>query len=169
MTTAVVFGTRVEFRNAAGGLIDSASFDSASAEFLSKMTEHFGAADKMYDDGLCAYNAYGEGFIVPYRSDGSYGAELIVIASDVNGIRVEIPSGISVGEEAAALAASVSPELKVDYEGHGRNWSLLYDVAGWWGLDTTEAQQYGAKAWVDDGTLTRIMVPATVGTMHTSC
>ncbi|WP_168626425.1 hypothetical protein [Cryobacterium sp. BB307] len=169
MTTAVVFGTRVEFRNAAGGVIDSASFDSAPTEFLSKMTEHFGAPDTTYDDGVCAYKTYGDGYVVPYQSDGSYSAELIVIASEVNGIRVEIPSGVSIGEDGTGLVDSVAPEFKADFDGDGRSWSLLYDVVGWWGLDTPLAYQYGAKAWVDDGVLTRIMVPAGVGTMHTSC
>jgi hypothetical protein len=168
-TTAVIYGTRVEFQNSAGHVIDSASFDSASAEFLSKMRDHFGAAEATYDDGICAYDTFGDGFTVPYRSDGSYGAELMVYVPAVNGVRVEIPGGISVGEDAAALAASVSPELKRDWEGSGRKWSFIYDVAGWWGLNTTEARQYGAKAWVEDGTLTRIMVPADVGSMHTSC
>lgn len=168
-TTAVIYGTRVEFRNAAGDVIDSASFDSAPVEFLSKMSNHFGAADATYDDGICAYNTYGDGFTVPYPSNGSFGAELIVDVPEVNGVRVEIPGAISVGEDAAVLAASVSPELKRDWEGSGRNWSFIYDVVGWWGLNTTEPRQYGAKAWVDDGTLTRIMVPADLGAMHTSC
>ena len=169
-TTAVIFGTRVEFRNAAGEIVDRIGFDAEPAEFISKISEHLGPADEeSHDDRGCSAQIYNDGLVVPYWSDGSYTAELIVIGSVVNGIRVETPSGVSVGEDGTALVDSVAPELKFDFHGGERSWSFVYDVAGWWGLDTEEAKQYGAKAWVDDGVLSRIMVPGHVGTMHTSC
>ena len=165
-TTAVIFGTRVEFRNASGDVVDTVSSASKPAEFLSHMEEHFGAADDSFDDGMCAYRGYGgeEGLVVMYWSDGSNTPDLFVRGSEVNGIRIETPSGVSIGEDATDLVASSAPELKFEYPEGSGDWLVVYDVAGWWG-----PKQYGARASVEGGTLTRIMFPAHVGTMHGIC
>ncbi len=122
---------------------------------------------------LVATDNFGSGLKVSYLTDGTdivYGnVEMFVHTAAVNGIRIETPSGVSIGEDAMALVGSVSPELKADYSGDGRTWSVVYDVATWWGLNTTEPKQYGARAGVDDGALSLIMVPANVGEMHGTC
>lgn len=172
-TTAVIFGTRVEFRNTAGEMVDSVRFDAEAADFVSALAKHFGATTESFQDGPCGYYNFGSGLKVSYLTDGTdivYGnVEMFVHTAAVNGIRIETPSGVSIGEDAMALVGSVSPELKADYSGDGRTWSVVYDVATWWGLNTTEPKQYGARAGVDDGALSLIMVPANVGEMHGTC
>jgi hypothetical protein len=174
-TSAVIFGTRVEWRNAVGNVIDSIGFDADSTAFVSKATKYFGFADEEHDERGCSYFLYGDdnGLVISHSTGGGV-VELYVRSPEVNGVRIETPSGLSVGEDATAFIASIAPELKVDRSEGVPDypwWGLVYDAVGVWGTqgDREPPKPYGAGATVHEGLLFNIMVPATLNTMHMSC
>jgi hypothetical protein len=175
VTTAVVFGTRVEFRNGADEVIDSIGFDADSTAFVSKATKYFGNAIEEHDERGCSRFLYGDdnGLVVSHATGGGP-VELYAGSSEITGVRIETPSGVSIGEDATVLIADIAPELKID-RGEGMvdysHWGLVYDAVGVWGDngDPEPPIRYGAGATVYEGALFNIMVPATVNTMHMSC
>ena len=174
-TTAVVFGTRLEFRNAAGGVVEGVGFDADSSVFVSKATKYFGLADEEHDERGCSRFLYGDdnGLVISHATGGG-ALEIYVGSAEINGVRIETPSGVSVGEDATALIASIAPELKMDRSEGVPDypwWGLVYDAVGVWGTegDPEPPKPYGAGATVHEGLLFNIMVPATINTMHMSC
>lgn len=160
---------------AVGNVIDSIGFDADSTAFVSKATKYFGVPNEDHDERGCSGFLYGDdnGLVISHATGGGP-VELYVRSPEINGVRIETPSGVSLGEDATALVASVAPDLKFD-RGQGEvdypYWGLVYDAVGVWG-DNGDAErpiQYGAGATVREGTLFNIMVPATVNTMHMSC
>ncbi len=141
-TSAVIFGTHVEFRNAVGEVVDSVGFDADSNLFVSKATKYFGLADEDHDERGCSRFLYGDdnGLVMSHATGGGV-VELYVRSAEINGVRIETPSGVSVGEDATALVASVPPELKVDRSEGAPDypcWGLVYDVVGVWGTMATQ-------------------------------
>ncbi len=144
---------------------------------MSKATSYFGPAADEHHNESCTSVVYGDSSQVDgdslevlHKPGGKI--QLRTESSAINGIRIQTPGGLSVGDDAAALIASTAPELKGEM-GTTLNgepyWSLVYDAVGTWTEHTHYSAVYGAGAWVEDGLLTTIIFPAGVGTLYLSC
>lgn len=168
ITRAVIFGTHIEWRNSAGDVIDSIGYADPTA-FVSKVTEHFGAVaeEEVRDDPVCSAFQF-DGLAVVHQP--GWPMELLVTGSELNGVRIETPGGLSIGEDARGLIDATDPELKRDFGYGSPYWTVIYDPVGIWGEGGAEPVRYGARAMIENGALLSIMVPGSLRSMmHTSC
>ncbi len=155
VTTAVIFGTHIEWRNAAGAVVDSLSFHNEQDAFFSTFVAHFGAADESFDQGACSLLHYGYEVYVIHEAD-EWPIKVLFKVQELNGIRIESTRGVSVGEDATILVDSTPPELKLD-RGMGMGTYVIYDASGVGGEPPIP---YGAVASVHDGLLFAIDAPS---------